>query len=199
MTWRTPIQFLHRIGMGLASRGRNVYYRTLGVEMTGYCWLRDIEIGRNWRDIFLEEGVSLDNGVVIVTGGAPKPGKVTIRANTYVNRYTIFDGHESIEIGRRCMIGPHCYITDGDHTTEPGQSVQSQPMRKAPVILEDEVWLGSHVVILPGVRIGHGAVVGAGSVVSRSIPANAIAYGVPARVMRMRGETIATDPVTAVK
>ena len=78
-----------------------------------------------------------------------------------MNRYTIFDGHESIEIGRRCMIGPHCYITDGDHSTKPGMSVQAQPMRKAPVVLEDEVWIGSHVVILPGVRIGHGAVIGA--------------------------------------
>src|SRR4051812_46797298 len=105
MTWRTPIQFSHRIGMGLASRMRNVYYRALGVEMTGYVWLRKIEISRNWGDIYLEKGVSLDQGVVIVTAGPVKRGKVTIRANTYVNRYTIFDGHESIEIGRRCMIG----------------------------------------------------------------------------------------------
>ena len=88
------------------------------------------------------------------------------------------------------MIGPHCYITDGDHSTKLGLSVQAQPMRKAPVVLEDEVWIGSHVVILPGVRIGHGAVIGAGSVVTRSIPANAIACGVPARVMRMRDETL---------
>ncbi len=184
------IQFLHRICMGLASRGRNVYYRVLGVEMTGYVWLRRIEIARNWSDVHLEKGVSLDNGVVIVTGGALRRGKVTIRANTYVNRYTIFDGHESIEIGRRCMIGPHCYITDGDHSTLPGIPVQAQPMQKAPVVLEDEVWVGSHVVILPGVRIGHGAVIGAGSVVTRSVPANAIACGVPARVIRMRGQTL---------
>lgn len=190
MNWRIPIQFSHRICMGLASRARNVYYRTLGVEMTGYVWLRNIEIARNWSDVYLEKGVSLDRGVVIVTARPLKRGKVTIRANTYVNRYTIFDGHESIEIGRRCMIGPHCYITDGDHSTKPGMSVQSQPMRKAPVVLEDEVWIGSHVIILPGVRIGHGAVIGAGSVVTRSIPANAIACGVPARVMRMRDETL---------
>lgn len=188
--------FLHRVGMGLASRARNIYYRVLGVEITGYVWMRHIEISRNWSDIYLEKDVSLDRGVVFVTGGLPKRGKITIRSGTYVNRYTIFDGHESIEIGRRCMIGPHCYITDGDHTTEPGTAVQAQPMQKAPVILEDEVWLGSHVVILPGVRVGRGAVVGAGSVVTRSIPANAIACGVPARVMRMRGEE---SPASAVE
>ena len=184
-----PLQFAHRICMGLGSRARNIYYRLLGVEMTGYVWIRRIEIGRNWSDIYLEKGVSLDNGVVMVTGGPPKRGKITIRSGTYVNRYTIFDGHESIEIGRRCMIGPHCYITDGDHSKEPGIPVQAQPMRTAPVVLEDEVWVGSHVVILPGVRLGRGAVIGAASVVTRSIPANAIAFGVPAKVVRMRGES----------
>lgn len=183
---------IHRACMGVASRFRNIYYRLLGVKMTGYVWMRRIEIARNWSDIYLEKGVSLDNGVVMVTGGQPKPGKITIRGGSYINRYTIFDGHESIEIGRRCMIGPHCYITDGDHSTEPGIPVQAQPMRTAPVVLEDEVWLGSHVVVLPGVRIGRGAVIGASSVVTKNIPANAIAFGVPARVMRLRGE-----PVTA--
>ena len=67
MNWRIPIQFSHRICMGLASRARNLYYRTLGVEMTGYVWLRNIEIARNWSDVYLEKGVSLDKGVVIVT------------------------------------------------------------------------------------------------------------------------------------
>jgi acetyltransferase-like isoleucine patch superfamily enzyme len=116
-----------------------------------------------------------------------------IGAGTYVNRYTIFDGHEHLEIGRKCMIGPNCYITDGDHSTEPGRSVQEQPMHTAPVIIEDEVWIGSRVVVLPGVRIGKGAVIGAGSIVTRSIPSNAIAFGVPARVMRMRDETRVID------
>ena len=196
---RSVLQFGHRLGMGLASRFRNIYYRALGVQMTGYVWLRRIEIARNWGDVLLEKGVSLDTGVVIVTGGPPKPGKVHMGAGTYVNRYTIFDGHECIQIGRNCMIGPQCYITDGDHGKEPGRSVKDQPMRSAPVIIEDEVWIGSHVVILPGVRIGKGAVIGAGSVVTRSIPANAIAVGVPARVVRIRGEqrAVACDKAKA--
>jgi acetyltransferase-like isoleucine patch superfamily enzyme len=181
-------QLPHRLSMGLGSRMRNYYYRALGVRMTGYVWMRRIEIPRNWRDVFLEKGVSLDTGVVFVTGGTPRPGKISIGANTYVNRYTIFDGHECIKVGRRCMIGPHCYITDGDHTKKLGQPVQAQPMRTAPVIIEDEVWIGSHVVILPGVQLGKGAVIGAGSVVTRSVPSNAIAVGVPARVARMRSE-----------
>ena len=174
--------------MGSVSRVRNIYYRLLGVQITGYVWLRRIEIARNWGDIFLEKGVSLDTGVVFVTGGKPRAGKISIGANTYVNRYTIFDGHECIKVGRRCMIGPHCYITDGDHTKKLGQPIQAQPMRMDPVIIEDEVWIGSHVIILPGVQLGKGAVIGAGSVVTRSVPSNSIAVGIPARVVRMRDE-----------
>ena len=180
--------FLHRLGMGAASHGRNFYYRALGVRIEGYAWLRQIEIARNWSDITLGNQVALDRGVVIVTGGPPKRDKVRIGSGTYVNRYTIFDGHEQLWVGEKCMIGPQCYITDGDHGTEPGADVQSQPMRKSPVIIEDGVWIGSHVVVLPGVRIGRGAVIGAGSVVTKSIPANAIALGVPARVVRMRDQ-----------
>ena len=170
--------------MGAASRLRGVYYRALGVRMTGPVWLRRIEIARNWGDIMLEEGAALDHGVSIVTNGPPRPGKVTIGARTYVNRYTMFDGHQQLEIGRDCMIGPHCYITDGDHGTAPGRLVRQQPNYTAPVIIEDGVWLGSHVVVLAGVRIGRGAVIGAGSVVTRDIPAGATVYGNPARAKR---------------
>ena len=53
-----------------------------------------------------------------------------------------------------------------------------------PVVIEDDVWIGTHAVILPGVTIGHGAVVGAGSVVTRDVAANAIVAGVPARIIQ---------------
>ena len=178
--------------MGIASRARGIYYRALGVRMTGRAWLRRIEIPRNWSDILLGEDVALDRGVVIIASGDARAGKITIGAGTYVNRYTIFDGHQQLEIGRHCMIGPHCYITDGDHGTAAGVRVNTQPMKTAPVIVEDDVWIGSHAVILSGVRIGRGAVIGAGSVVTSDIPANAIAAGVPARIIR-------TKEVTAVE
>jgi acetyltransferase-like isoleucine patch superfamily enzyme len=173
--------------MGGASRARNLYYRALGVRLGGYVWLRRISISRQWSDITIEAAAALDDGVCLVIGGPPRPGKLVIGAGTYVNRYTIFDAHEQLHVGRRVMIGPHCYITDADHGTDPGSSVQSQPMTLGPVIIEDEAWLGAHVTVLPGVRIGKGAVVGAGSVVTRNVPAMAIVAGVPARILRRRG------------
>jgi len=185
---RSALAFLHRLGMGAASRSRNIYYRSLGVNIQGYVWLRRVFIARNWSDITLEGQAALDEGVVIITGGAPRRDKVVIGSGTYVNRHTIFDAHQQLHIGRHVMIGPHCYFTDADHSTAPGASIQSQPMRVAPTIIEDEAWIGAHVVVLPGVRIGKGAVVGAGSVVTRDIPSMAVAVGVPARVIRFRSD-----------
>jgi acetyltransferase-like isoleucine patch superfamily enzyme len=91
-----------------------------------------------------------------------------------------------LHIGRDVLIGPNCYLTDANHGTTDGFSVKSQPMCLAPVIVEDEAWIGAHVTVLPGVRVGKGAVIGAGAVVTRDVPAGAVAQGVPARVMHQR-------------
>lgn len=178
--------WVKRAADGLKSRWRNVYYRSMGVKTEGYVWMRAIEISRNWSDIVLGAGVALDSGVVLLCSGPVQGNKLIIRSGTYVNRYTIFDAHQHLEVGRDCMIGPHCYITDADHGKQPGVSVKEQKMEHAPVIIEDEVWLGANVIVLPGVRIGKGTVVGAGSVVTRDLPSNAIAIGAPAKVVRMR-------------
>jgi acetyltransferase-like isoleucine patch superfamily enzyme len=154
--------------------------------MSGYVWMRAVEIPRNWGDITLEGEVALDRGVVLLCSGPAARNKLVIRRGTYVNRYTMFDAHRRLEVGQRCMIGPYCYLTDADHGTDPGVPVKDQPMRPSPLVIEDEVWLGAHVVVLAGARIGRGVVVGAGSVVAGDIPANTVVAGVPARVLRPR-------------
>lgn len=179
------IKLVHRLCQGLASRMRNWAYRALGVDFRDYCWLRAVEIPRQWSDITLH-GCSLDRGVVLLCSGQPRPGKIEIGCGTYLNRYTILDAHEGIRLGRDVMIGPHCYLTDGNHGMTAGVSVKNQPMTTAPIIIEDEAWLGAHVTVLAGVTIGRGAVVGAGSVVTKDVPAGAIAFGSPAIVRRMR-------------
>jgi acetyltransferase-like isoleucine patch superfamily enzyme len=55
-----------------------------------------------------------------------------------------------------------------------------------PIVIEDDVWIGTHAVILPGVRIGRGAVVAAGAIVTRDVPAGVIVAGVPARIKKNR-------------
>lgn len=179
------LSFVLRLFQGTASRSRNLFYRLLGAEIKEYCWLRSIEISRNWHDITLH-GCSLDRGVVLLCSGLRKQGKIEVGEGTYINRYTILDAHERIGIGSNVMIGPYCFITDGNHGMAVGATVKSQPMTSSPVEIEDEVWIGAHVTILSGVRIGRGAVIGAGSVVTRNVSANRIAFGSPAKNRSMR-------------
>jgi bifunctional N-acetylglucosamine-1-phosphate-uridyltransferase/glucosamine-1-phosphate-acetyltransferase GlmU-like protein len=181
-----PLHLVVRLAGGFASRMRNVWFRALGVRLGGYVWMRKVSIPRNWSDIFLEKGVSLDASVVLLCSGPAREQKLVIRAGTYVNRYTMFDAHERIEVGRNCMIGPHCYFTDANHGMTAGLPVKQQPMEPKPVILEDDVWMGAGVIVLRGVRIGRGAVIGAGAVVTKDVPANAIFAGVPAREIGFR-------------
>jgi hypothetical protein len=181
-----PIHSLLRARNGLLSRLRNVWYRLLGVDIDGYAWLRRISIPRQWSDITLEDNVSLDDAVTLLCSGPPQSAKLVIRSGTYVNRNTMFDARHQLEIGRNCLIGPGCYFTDADHGTALATPVPAQPMKTSPVVIEDDVWIGARVVVLSGVRIGRGAVVGAGAVVTRDVPARATVAGVPARVIGMR-------------
>lgn len=175
-----------RVGAGLASRTRNLWFRALGVRLSGYVWMRRISIPRQWRNVTLEKGVCLDDGVVLLCSGKEKADKLVIRYGTYINRFTIIDAHEQIEIGRNCMIGPHCYITDANHGLALEAAIQNQPMTISPVIIEDDVWLGAGVTVLAGVHVGCGAVIGAGAVVTKDVPAKAVFVGVPARGIRGR-------------
>ncbi len=174
---------------GLSSRGRNLWFRALGVHLNGYVWMRRISIPRQWGDITIEGGTALDEGVILLCSGDAKSDKLLIRQGSYINRYTMIDAHQRIEIGRNCMIGPQCYITDGNHGTVPQINISSQPMMTKPVILENDVWLGAGVIVLPGVRIGRGAVIGAGAVVTKDVPPDSIYVGVPARVVGQRATT----------
>lgn len=190
-----PLHLIVRLCAGLASRVRNVWFRLLGVRLTGYVWMRRVSIPRNWSDITIEGTASLDDGVVLLCGGPAKRDKLVIRSNTYVNRLTMIDAHERVEIGSGCLIGPGCYITDANHGTVAGKAPMEQPCEFRPTIIEDEVWLGAKVVVLAGVRIGRGAVVGAGAVVTKDVPANVIAVGVPARVVGSRGSDVAAGQI----
>ena len=175
------------IRQGIMSRWRNLYYRALGVQLKGYVWMRQIEIPRNYREIEIAAHVSLDQGVVLLCSG-PDTGatKICIGQGTYINRHTMLDATENLEVGKNCAIGPGCYLTDHDHGLDPSLPPLAQPMFSAATRLHDEVWLGAHVVVLKGVTIGDRAVIGAGSVVTKDIPANAVAVGTPARVVRFR-------------
>ncbi len=91
-----------------------------------------------------------------------------------------------IRIGADCQIGPRVQLLTATHPIDP--TVRASLWEwGAPIVLEDGVWLGGGVIVLPGIIIGAGTVVGAGSVVTRDLPPNVVAVGNPARVLREIG------------
>ena len=88
-----------------------------------------------------------------------------------------------IRIGHGVMIAPSVTLTTTGHPVHAARRNDFARFSE-PIMIEDKVWIGSNVVVLPGVRIGHGSVIGAGSVVSRDIPPMVVAVGVPCRVLR---------------
>lgn len=108
---------------------------------------------------------------------------VTFGDDVFVNvGFTLVDDIE-VTIGSRVMIAPNVTITVTGHPVHP-QLRSGMAQFSAPVVVEDDVWLGAHVVILPGVTIGAGSIVAAGSVVTKNVPAGVVVGGVPARVLR---------------
>ncbi len=98
---------------------------------------------------------------------------------------TILD-EAPVTIGDRVFIGPHCGLYTVAHALDAAQRAQGV-MRSRPITIGNDVWIGGHTVVLPGVAIGDGAVIGAGSVVTRDIPAGVVAAGNPCRVIRPIG------------
>jgi galactoside O-acetyltransferase len=93
-----------------------------------------------------------------------------------------------IRIGHRVLIGPYVVIRAANHKfDDPTTPIMHQGHTPGTVIIEDDVWIGAHAVVLANVRIGRGAVIAAGSVVSRDVPDRAVAAGAPAAVVRYRG------------
>ena len=95
---------------------------------------------------------------------------------------TILDCNE-VHSGHNVMIGPGVQIYTAAHLLQAEPRIQGWEVAK-PIVIEENVWLGGGAILLPGVRIGRNAVVGAGAVVPKSVPANTVVAGNPARVIR---------------
>ena len=140
----------------------------------------------------LGDGVHLYGDSIVETG---QGGSLFIGAETHIQpRCQLSAYRGSIRIGERVEIAPNCAFYPYDHGVVRGVPVRVQPLTsRGDIVIGDDVWLGFGVVVLDGVRIGDGAVIGAGAVVTQDIPSNAIAVGVPARVVRSRPETDAVS------
>ena len=132
-------------------------------------------------DVEFGQGVCLVGDVVPIEFVSYKGSRISIGDHTFINYGSSITAYKQVKIGRHCLLGHHLLIVD---RSELGIEQREVAPPAAPVIIEDHVWIGSHAIILPGVCIGHHAAIGAGSVVTRDIPANCLAVGNPARVVR---------------
>ena len=117
---------------------------------------------------------------------------IRIGSDVAINDYVHIGAVESVSIGDRVLIASKVFISDHDHGSYGKNGVHSdprippgeRPLSAAPVVIEDDVWIGEFVSVLAGVRIGKGAIIGTMSTVTKDIPPYCIAVGSPARVIK---------------
>jgi acetyltransferase-like isoleucine patch superfamily enzyme len=114
-----------------------------------------------------------------------RPGAVIVVGDDCGATGAVLVADERIEIGNRVLLGANVVVTDTDFHPLDAEARRRAPQdgARAPVIIEDDVFVGTQALILKGVHIGRGAVVGAGAVVTRAVPAGAVVAGNPARVV----------------
>lgn len=153
----------------------------LSVRLYGRIYFRaggDVEFG---------DGVSLVGTLVPIEIVSHEGSHISIGEHTFINYGASITAYREVRIGRHCLLGHHLRIIDRN---EYGLEQREIAPPAAPVLIEDHVWIGANVIILPGVRIGRNSAIGAGSVVTKDVPPNCLVVGNPARVLR---QTIATD------
>ena len=170
-------------------------FRWVQSRLLAFVWLRACDVvGTNTRTFFrphienrgrivIGSGVRLNSNwapLELVTG--PR-GCIDIGDGVYINYGTLVSAQGHVRLGANVMVGNYCIISDTEipGIEEPGGAPRFEPR---PVDIGDGAWLAARVTILPGARIGAGAVIAAGSVVAGDIPAGALAGGIPARVIR---------------
>jgi len=118
-------------------------------------------------------------------------GRIIVGKNTTILEACEFFAHRSthIQIGDDCMLAKRTIIMTRNHVfDDPNQKIVNQGTKDKDVRIGSDVWTGLDTKILPGVKIGDGCVIGTGAVVTKDIPPKCVAVGVPAKVIKIRGE-----------
>lgn len=130
-----------------------------------------------------------------IAGYAIVRGDIELGENVSINPYACLSGN--VTIGKGARVASHVSIVGFNHGFDDIETpIYRQPLTSLGIEIGDDVWIGANAVVLDGVKIGHGAIIAAGAVVVKDIPAMAIAGGVPARVLRYRGENAAVPKPT---
>jgi acetyltransferase-like isoleucine patch superfamily enzyme len=140
-----------------------------------------------------------EQGWIQATGTLDNPGVgLTIGDGTYIGPRAVFGAGGGLTIGRHVTMGAAVHLLAENHAfRDADRSIEVQGVTRQGIVVEDDVWIGNAAIVLDGVRVGRGAVVGAGAVVTRDVPPLAIVAGNPARVIGHRGAPRDAGPGTA--
>jgi acetyltransferase-like isoleucine patch superfamily enzyme len=146
---------------------------------------RSIEIRvHGTAKITISDGVRIDRGVRRL---AANNAHIRIGPAARIGLYSVLNGGDSITIGSKALISGFVYLQTSMHEHRASDvPIQDQGYAHAPVTLGDDTWVGTHVVIMPGITVAEGAVVGSNAVVTSNVEAHAVVAGVPAREIRQR-------------
>jgi acetyltransferase-like isoleucine patch superfamily enzyme len=177
----------------------NVVFIASGVKLLNRRHLKvcgPLTIGRNVTiDSLSLEGIKLGSNVNIpdgsfirCTGVISALGKgLTVGNNTGFGHYTFINAQGGVEIGDDVIMGSHVSILAENHKFDSlDEPIRMQGVSRKGIVIESNVWIGANVTILDGVRIHTGSIIGAGSVVTKSIPPNSLAVGSPCKVIKTR-------------
>jgi len=138
-------------------------------------WPHQVQIGKNCHlqpDLFFNYSHFWEPGPSMIFGD-----------RVFLGRGCEFNIRSRLEVGDDCLIASGCIFVDHDHGRDPNMPMNSQDILGAPIVLQRNVWVGARCVVLKGVTIGEGAVIGAGAIVTHSIPAGETWAGIPARCL----------------
>jgi maltose O-acetyltransferase len=136
-----------------------------------------------WAGVDISRGSSF-LGHVQISGPEDAAERLRIGPGSMIGPGVRFDLEGEIIIGINVAIGPHCILTTSTHTLGVGSRRMSNRVVSKPIVIEDGAWVGVGSMVLPGVRIGRGAVVSAGAVVTKSVEPNTLVAGNPAVLVK---------------
>ena len=151
--------------------------------------LPDTPLGSRLRLVFYRHCLKLCGHFTSLSGlWIASPQYVSIGDGVSINRHVMIDATDGeIRIGKNVLIGPYSVLRAADHVfADHDRPIREQGHAGGVISIEEDCWLGSHVVVIRNVTIGKGSVVGAHSVVTKDIPPYSIAMGVPATVKERR-------------